>query len=111
KPPRVGYQGDVESFGDLRGQLDTELAKDVREHLAGRRRVLDDQVDVPEARIVVLGGEVPRARHGVDQARLGTDPRGARAVERDQDALRDVRRTLPPKIAVRKLAEALLARA
>src|SRR5207244_2185964 len=48
--PGVGDEGDVERLRDLRRQLDAELCEDVPQHLPGRRRARDDQVDVAEAR-------------------------------------------------------------
>jgi hypothetical protein len=54
--------------------------------------------------------DVDGARHRVDQARLRTHPRGTRAIERNEDALREVRRTFPQKAAVGELEEPVLAR-
>ena len=85
--PGVGDERDVEGLGDLGRQLDAELAEDVREHLAGRRRVRDDEVHVAEARVVVVVVDVDRERRPLDEAGLGADAARARAVDRDEDAL------------------------
>ena len=71
-----------------------ELAEDVCEHLAGRRRVGDDEVDVAEAGVVVVVVDVDREPRGVDDARLRADAARARAVDGDEDALGEVGRAL-----------------
>ena len=106
---RVGDERDVERLGDLRRQRDAELAEHVREHLARRGRVRDDEVDVAEARVVVVVVDVDRERRGVDDARLGADPARARAVDGDEHALAEVGRPLAPKPALLELEEPVLA--
>ena len=89
EPARIGDECGVERLRDLRRQRDVQLPEDVGEHLTGGGRVLDDEVDVSEARVVVVVVDVDRERR-LEQSRLD-DPVLLRAVDGDEDALGDVR--------------------
>ena len=84
EPPGVGDERDVERLGDVRRQLDAELAQQVADDLAGRRRVRDDEVHVAEARVVVVVIDVDDERCAVQHLRIRPEPALVRAVEREQ---------------------------
>ena len=107
--PGVGHERDVQRLGDLRRERDAELAEHVCEHLARRRRVRDDEIDVAEAGVVVVVVDVDREPRRVDDARLGAHAARARAVDGDEDALAEVGRALAPKPALAQLEEPVLA--
>src|SRR4029453_15402082 len=69
-----------------------------------------DEVDVPETRVVVVVIDVDHERRSVDDARLRADPARARAVDRDEHALSEVARALPPEPPLLQLEEPVLTR-
>ena len=85
----VGDEGDVERLGDRRRQLDSQLAEDVAQYLSRRRGRGVDEVDVAEARVVVMVVDVECQRHAPEDVRVG-DPALVRAVECDKHTLRHV---------------------
>src|SRR5215475_7714586 len=85
--PRVGHQRDVDRLGDLPGQLDAELVEDPRGDLPGRRGPVEDEVDRPEARVVVVVIDVDRKRHLVQQLCGSAHASRICAVQSQQDAL------------------------
>ena len=86
----VGHEADVKRLGDLRRQVDVELAQDVADHLGRRRRVGNDEVDVAEARVVVVVVDVDHEPRAADRLRSFGDPALVRAVDCEQDAILDV---------------------
>ena len=104
---RVGDERDVERLRDLRRQLDVEFAEEVAQHFAGRRRVRDDEVDLPEAGVVVVMVDVDRERHASEDLGIG-DAALVRAIHGEQDPLGDVVRPAPPQLCERH--EGVLAR-
>ena len=94
EPARVGHERDVQGLGDVGRERDAQLADHVCEHLAGRRCVRDDEVQVAEARVVVVVVDVDREPRGVDDARLRAHAARARAVDGDEDTLAEVGRAL-----------------
>ena len=86
----VGDERDVERLGDLRCQVDVELEEDVADDLAGRRRVSDDEVDLPEPCVVVVVVDIERERNRVEQRRGCSHALRVRAVERNEHACRRV---------------------
>ena len=109
EPARIRHERDVQRLGDLRREGEIELSEEVGEHLAGRRRVGDDEIDVPETRVVVVVIDVDHERRRSDDARLGADPARARAVDCHEHALSEVDRTLTPEPALLQLQESVLA--
>ena len=109
EPAGIGDERDVQRLGDLRREREVELVEHVGEDLPGRGRIRDDEVDVPEARVVVVMVDVDDERRRVDRARLGSHPTGARAVDRDEHALAEVGRALSPEPALLQLEEPVLA--
>ena len=91
EPSRVGDERDVERLRQLRRELDAQLGEDVAQHLARRGRVGDDEVDVAEARVVVVVVDVEDER-GERENGLVADPVLLGAVDREQDTLRRVGR-------------------
>ena len=77
---RVGDDGDVEGLGDLGRQGHAEAADHVAEDLARRRGVRDDQVHVPEARVVVVVVDVDHELRRLEELRR----LGARAGSRSR---------------------------
>ena len=67
----VGDERDVQRLRDLRRELDTELGEHVAQHLAGRRRVRDDEVD--RRRSACCRGD-GRCRRRASRARPARDP-------------------------------------
>ena len=65
-------------------------AKEVGEDLSGRGRVGDDEVHVPEARIVVVVVDVDHERRALDERGVGPESALVRAVEREHDPLAGV---------------------
>ena len=108
EPAGIGDERDVQRLGDLRREREVELVEHVGEDLAGRGRIRDDEVDVPEARVVVVMVDVDDERRRVDRARLGSHPTGAGAVDRDEHALAEVGRALSPEPALLQLEEPVL---
>jgi hypothetical protein len=92
---RVRDERDVERLRDLRRQLDAELGEDISQHLARRGRVAHDEVDVAEARVVVVVVDVDRQRRLLEQGLVRPHPLLVRAVERHQHAFRGIRWRLP----------------
>ena len=84
--PRVGDDGDVERFGDVGRQRHAEWAEDVAQQLAGRRGLRVDEVDVAEARVVVVMVDVHHEGLPLEQ-RLVREARRLGAVDRHQHAL------------------------
>ena len=68
KRPVSVTSADVERLGDLGRQRDVELAEQVADDLGGRRRVGDDQVDVAEARVVVVVVDVDDERGALERS-------------------------------------------
>ena len=69
--PRVSDERDVERLRDLRRELDAKLAKNVTQDLPGRRGVGNDQVDLREARVVVVVVDVDGQRYASEDVRIG----------------------------------------
>jgi hypothetical protein len=59
---RVGDERDVQRLRDRRRELDAELAQEVADDLGRRGRVRDDEVERPEAGVVVVMVDVDRER-------------------------------------------------
>ena len=106
--PGVGDERDVERLRDLRGQLDVELREEVAQDLARRGGVADDEVEIAEARVVVVVVDVDRQRRLLEQRRVRRHALLVGAVERDQHPLAGVLRRLAPEALERH--EAVLAR-
>ena len=104
----VRDDGRVERLRDRVVQLDPERDEDVREHLRGGRCVVDDEVDVPEARVVVMVVDVHGQPRRLDQ-RLFDDPALLGAVDGDEHALSCVRRRRPDETARLELEKRVLA--
>ena len=104
----VGDERHVERLGELRRQPEAELAEHVAQDLAGRggRRV--DQVDVAEARVVVMVVDVDREGRLVQHDGIGAEPALVRTIDREQCALGGVGGQLALKLV--ELQEAVLAR-
>ena len=107
---RVRDERDVERLRNLRRQRDAELGEEVGEHLAGGRRVRDDEVEVAEAWIVVVVVDVDREARGVDDAWFRSHPTRTRTVDGDEHAFGEVRRSHPDEPALLELEEPVLAR-
>ena len=105
---RVGDERDVQRLRDLGRELDAELREDVREDLARRGRVGDDEVDVAEAGVVVVVVDVERERRLGEQRRVRPEPLLLRAVDGDEHALGVVGRRLA--VDAVELEERVLAR-
>src|SRR3954465_13893890 len=71
KTSGVRDERDVERLGDLRCQLDVELAEYVSQDLARRGGVGDDQVRLPETRVVVVVVDVDGERDAAEDLRVG----------------------------------------
>ena len=82
---RVRDERRVERLGDRRRELQAEQLEDVGEHLSRGRRVGHDQVDVAEARVVVVVVDVDGQRRRGEQRRLG-DAALLGAIECDENA-------------------------
>ena len=90
----VGDERDVERLGDLGRDLDAEVGEEVGHDLARRGRVGDDQVDVAEARVVVVMVDVDRERRALEDRGIGPEALLLRAVDGEEHALRVVGRRL-----------------
>ena len=98
--PRVGDDRDVERLGDRRGdQLDVELGEQVAEDLARRRGVPDDEVEAPEAGVVVVVVDVDDERRALEEGGSGPSRRSFAQSSAITTRLAGVRRELTPKLA------------
>ena len=95
----VGDERDVQRLCDLRRHVDAELGEEVAEDLARRGRVRDDEVEVPEARVVVVMVDVDHVLHAGQQPGVVTEPALVGAVDREQRPLAPVGRQLAPEPA------------
>ena len=107
EPPGVGDERDVERLGELRRQLDAELGENVPQNLAGRGRVGDDEVEVAEARVVVVVVDVEGERRARTSG-VVADALLLRAVDREEHPLGRVVRRLAHEVGERH--EPVLAR-
>ena len=107
EPPGVRDERDVERLGDVRRQFDVELAEHVAQHLARRGCVGDDEIDLAEARVVVVVVDVDRKWNAPEHLRVG-DPALVRAVHGEQDPLGHVVR--PAALQARHRHEPILRR-
>ena len=98
----IGHERDVERLCQLGRQLDSELADDVPEHLARRRRGRIDEVDVAEARVVVVMVDVDRERRRVERRGVGSEPALVGRVDGDERALGRVVRELAAQLLERQ---------
>ena len=87
KAPTVSVTSAVYSGSAMSGVIDTRARGEVAENLAGRGRLRDDEVDVAEARVVVVMVDVEDERHAVEDLRIGPEPTLVRAVDRDENPL------------------------
>ena len=86
EPARIRHQRDVERFCHVRSQLDAQLTQEIADDFARRRCIRNHEVDVTEARVVVVVIDVDRERHTPEH--LGVcDATLVRAVERNENAL------------------------
>ena len=100
KAAGVRDERDVERLGDVRGELDVQLVEEVAQHLAGRRSVVDDQIDLAEPRVVVVVVHVDRERHAAEDLGVG-DPALVGTVHGEQHAFRDIIRPAPLQLGQR----------
>ena len=108
KAPSVGDERDIERLGDLRRDPHTELGEHVAQHLARRRRIGDDEIDVTEACVVVMVVDVDDGDSLIEQPCVLADAVGLRAVDRNHRAVGDVRRDGTQELV--ELHERVLAR-
>ena len=99
----------VKRLRDRGRQRDVELCDQVAQDLTGRRRVRDDEVDVPEGRVVVVVVDVDHEPRRVEErVRLRPEAALVRAVDGDDNAVADVFRQVAPEALERH--EPVLAR-
>src|SRR5204862_106719 len=77
---------------DLGRQRDVQLPQQVAHDLGGRRRVCDDQVDVAEARVVVVVVDIDDEFRMLEQRAVRAEPVLVRAVECEEHTFLDVSR-------------------
>ncbi len=99
---------DVERLGDLRRKRRVERGEQVGDDLGRRRGIRDDEVRRAEPRVVVVMVDIDDERGIAEHGRLGRDPALVGAVEREQDAIADIRRGLAQHLTERH--EAVLGR-
>ena len=97
----VRDQRDVERLRDLWRDLEAELREDVAQHLPRRGCVRNDQVDGPEARVVVMVVDIDYQRRALQRLWVGADTAFVGTVERQQHALAPVVRQPPPQLGQR----------
>jgi len=86
----VGDEPDVQRLRDRRCERHLERTEDVAHDLRRRGGIVDDQVDVPEARVVVVMVDVENEFGPLDRIQLGTDAALVRAIDREQHSLADI---------------------
>ena len=105
--PGVRDQSYVESLSDVRRQFDVELAEEIAQDLARRGCVRHDQIDLAEARVVVMVVDVDGKWNAPEYLRV-RDPALVRAVHGKQNPLGDVVR--PAALQARHRHEPILRR-
>ena len=88
--PGVGDEPDVERLGDHPGRRHAELAHEFPHDLRGARRAIGDEVDGPEARVVVMVVDVEDVQTLLRAERLRGVASEVAAVEEDERALGEI---------------------